>query len=172
MPMNRAEKQALIENVNTRLGKSEIALVVHNKGLTVAEMTQLRAKMREAGAEFKIVKNRLAKLAVKNTKFEGMTDLLKGPSAIATSADPVSVAKGLVDFAKTNDRLVIIGGACGDQKLDPKSIEALAKLPSLNELRAKIVGMLQTPATRIACVLQAPGGQVARVISAKSKKEG
>jgi large subunit ribosomal protein L10 len=170
--MNRAEKKALIENVNTRLGESEIALVVHNKGLTVAEMTQLRRNVREAGAQFKIVKNRLAKLAVKDTQFEGMTDLLKGPSAIATSSDPVSIAKSLVDFAKTNDRLVIIGGSFGSQRLDAKAIEALAKLPSLKELRAKIVGILQTPATRNACVLQAPGSQVARVISAKSQKEG
>ena len=170
--MNRAEKQALIENVNGTLNKADIALVVHNNGLTVAQMTQLRRNMRDVGAEFKVAKNRLVKLAVKNTKFEGMTDMFKGPTAIATSADPVSMAKSLVDFAKANDKLVIIGGAFGEQKLDVKAIETLAKLPSLNELRAKLVGMLQTPATRIACILQAPGGQVARVISAKSKLEG
>lgn len=170
--MNRAEKKALIENVNARLNTSEIALVVHNKGLTVAQMTELRRNMRDVGAEFKVVKNRLAKLAVKETKFEGMADMLSGPSVIATSTDPVSVAKGLVDFAKNNEKLVIIGGAFGQQRLDPKAIEALAKLPSLNELRAKIVGMLQTPATRIAGVLQAPGGQVARVIAAHAKQEG
>jgi len=170
--MNRAEKQALIETVNGTLNKAEIALIVHNKGLTVAEMSVLRHKMREAGAEFKVSKNRLAKIAAKGTKFEAISDLFKGPAAIATSKDPVSVAKGLVDFAKTNERLVIVGGAYGEQKLDVKAIEALSKLPSLNELRAKIVGMLQTPATRIACVLQAPGAQVARVIAAKAKKEG
>ena len=169
--MNRAEKQASIESVNATLKKAAIALVVHNNGLTVAQMTDLRTKMRDVGAEFKISKNRLAKIAAKDTTYENITDLLKGPSAIATSADPVSVAKGLVDFAKTNDKLVIIGGAFGGQKLDIKDIEKLAKLPSLNELRAKIVGMLKTPATRIACVLQAPGSQVARVISAKSQKE-
>lgn len=169
--MNRAEKQALIENVNARLNKADIALVVHNNGLTVAQMTQLRRTMRDVGADFKVAKNRLVKLAVKDTKFEGMADMFRGPSAIATSADPVSVAKSLVEFAKTNDKLVIVGGAFGDQKLDVKAVEALAKLPSLNELRARLIGMLQTPATRIACVLQAPGGQVARVISAKSKKE-
>jgi large subunit ribosomal protein L10 len=168
--MNRAEKQASIESVNATLNKANIALVVHNMGLTVAEISELRRKMRDVGAEFKVSKNRLAKIAAKDTKFEGISDLFKGPAAIATSADPVSVAKGLVDFAKTNDKLVIIGGAFGAQKLDIKAIETLAKLPSLNELRAKIVGMLQTPATRIACVLQAPGGQVARVIAAKSKK--
>lgn len=170
MPMTRAQKQASIESINATLNKADIALVVHNNGLTVAQMSDLRKKLRDVGADFKISKNRLAKLATKDTKFESLNDLLTGPSAIATSADPVSVAKGLVDFAKTNDRLVIIGGAFGDQKLDVKAIETLAKLPSLNELRAKIVGILQTPATRLACVLQAPGGQVARVIAAHSQK--
>lgn len=170
--MNRAEKQALIESTHTKLKGAGIALVVHNKGLTVAEMSELRARMRQAGAEFKVTKNRLTKLAAKDTPFEQIADLFKGPAALATSADPVAVAKGLVEFAKTNDRLVIVGGAFGDKKLAVKDVEALSKLPSLNELRAKIVGMLQTPATRIACVLQAPGGQVARVIAAKAKKEG
>jgi large subunit ribosomal protein L10 len=170
--MKRSEKQNLIESTTAKLKKAGIALVVHNKGLTVAEMTALRAKMREAGAEFKVTKNRLTKIAAKDTPYEQIANLFKGPAAVATASDPVGVAKGLVDFAKTNERLVIIGGAYGQQMLDVKAIEALAKLPSLNELRAKIVGMLQTPATRIACVLQAPGGQVARVIAAKAKKEG
>lgn len=170
--MNRTEKQALIEETNAKLKKAQIALVVHNKGLTVAEMTQLRIKLREAGAEFKVSKNRLTKIAAKDTPFEKIADLFKGPAAVATSADPVSVAKGIVDFAKANEKLVIVGGAYGDQKLDVKGIEALAKLPSLNELRGKIIGLLQAPAQRIASVLQAPAGQVARVIAAKSKKEG
>ena len=133
-------------------------------------MTELRRKMREAGAEFKVSKNRLAKIAAKDTVYEKISDLLKGPSAIATAADPVAVAKGLVDFAKANEKLVIIGGAYGDQKLDAKGVEALSKLPSLNELRGKIVGLLQAPAQKILGVLQAPGGQVARVIAAKAKK--
>lgn len=169
--MNRTEKKALIESVNAKLKKANIALIVHNKGLTVAEMSELRKKMREANAEFQVTKNRLTKIAAKDTAFEKIADMFKGPAAVATSADPVAVAKGLVDFAKTNEKLVIVGGAYGEQKLDVKAIEALSKLPSLNELRAKIVGMLQTPATRIACVLQAPGGGVARVIAAKAKKE-
>lgn len=169
--MNRAEKQASIESVNATLNKANIALVVHNNGLTVAQMTALRTKMREVGAEFKVSKNRLAKIAAKDTKFAQISDLFKGPAAIATSADPVSVAKGLVDFAKANEKLVIIGGAYEAQKLDVKAIEALSKLPSLNELRGKIVGLLQAPAQKILGVLQAPGGQVARVIAAKSKKE-
>ncbi len=171
MPMTRIQKKALIESTNEKLNKAGIALVVHNNGLTVAQVSELRRKLREVGAEFKVSKNRLTKIAAKDTPLEGIIDLLKGPSAIATSADPVSVAKGLVDFAKTNEKLVIIGGAYGSQKLDAKAIESLAKLPSLNELRAKIVGIIQTPATRIAGVLQAPGGGVARVIAAHANKE-
>ena len=170
MPMTRAQKQASIESVNETLKGAQIALIVHNNGLTVAQMSALRAKMREVGADFKVSKNRLAKIAAKDTQYEGLAELLKGPAAIATSQDPVSVAKGLVDFAKTNDKLVIIGGAFGAQKLGVKDVETLAKLPSLNELRAKIVGILQTPASRIVGVLQAPGGQVARVIAAHAKQ--
>lgn len=169
--MNRAEKQASIESVNAKLKSAEIALVVHNTGLTVAQMSELRRKMREAGADFKVSKNRLTKLAIKDTKFEQISDLFTGPTALATSADPVAVSKGIVDFAKANEKLVIIGGAYGEKKLDVKDIEALSKLPSLDELRAKIIGMLTTPATRIAGVLQAPGGQVARVIAAKASQE-
>ena len=172
MPMTKTQKNELISEVNATLKSAGIALIVHNKGLTVAEMTDLRSKMRAAGAKFKVTKNRLAKRAAKDTTFDNISGMLKGPTAVATSIDPVAVSKGLVDFAKTNERLVIIGGAYGEQLLDVKAIEALAKLPSLNELRAKIVGMLKTPATRIACVLQAPGGQVARVIAAKAAKEG
>lgn len=169
--MNRAEKQQLIESVNDKFNKAEIALVVHNTGLTVAQMSELRRKMREAGADFKVAKNRLAKLAAKDTKFEQLSDLFKGPTAVATSADPVSVSKGIVEFSKSNEKLVIIGGAYGEKRLEVKDIEALSKLPSLNELRATLIGMLTTPATRIASVVQAPGGQVARVIAAKAAKE-
>jgi large subunit ribosomal protein L10 len=167
--MNRAQKQASIENVNATLKQAEIALVVHNNGLTVAQMTALRGRMRDIGAHFKVSKNRLAKIAARDTQYETLADLLKGPTAIATSSDPVSVAKSLVEFAKSNDRLVIVGGAFAGQKLDVKGVEALSKLPSLNELRGKLVGLLQAPAQRIACVLQAPGGQVARVIAAHSE---
>ena len=170
MPMTRAEKQTSIESVNATLKAAQIALVVHNNGLTVAQMSELRRKMREAGADFKVSKNRLSKLAAKDTQFEAISDLFKGPVVLATSQDPVSVAKGLVDFAKTNDKLVIIGGAFGAQKLSVKDIDTLAKLPSLNELRARLVGMLQTPASRIVGILQAPGSQVARVIAAHSQQ--
>ncbi|MDX2112937.1 MAG: 50S ribosomal protein L10 [Alphaproteobacteria bacterium] len=168
--MTRKQKQDQIQQAAAKFKDAGIALVVHNKGLTVAEMNVLRAKMREAGAEFKVTKNRLAKLGAKDTSYEAISDLLKGPTAIATAKDPVAVAKGIVDFAKNNEKLVIVGGAYGTQKLDVNAIEQLSKLPSLDELRAKIVGMIKTPATRIACVLQAPGGQVARVIAAHSKQ--
>lgn len=170
--MNRAEKQMFIEQTHEKLKNAGIALVVHNNGLTVAEMSEFRTKLRAAGAEFKIAKNRLARIASKDTAYEAISDLFKGPAGIATAKEPVGVAKGIVEFAKNNEKLVIVGGAYGEKRLDVKDIEQLAKLPSLNELRAKLVGMLQTPATRIACVLQAPGGGVARVIAAKSRKEG
>lgn len=169
--MNRAEKQELIEDVHAKLKASSTMVVTQYRGLTVAEITDLRRKMRDSGAGFKVSKNRLVKLAAKNTIFEPATDMLKGPTAVAFSSDPVAAAKGVVEFAKNNEKLIIVGGMYNEQKLDKKAIEALAKLPSLDELRAKIVGMLRTPATRIACVLQAPGGQVARVIAAHSKKE-
>jgi large subunit ribosomal protein L10 len=169
--MTRVQKKALIEATNTKLNGAGIALVVHNNGLTVDQISSLRRNLRAVGAEFKVSKNRLTKIAAKDTPMEGIIDLLKGPSVIATSSDPVSVAKGIVDFAKSNDKLVIVGGAFGSQKLDPKAIEALAKLPSLNELRGKLIGLIQAPATRIAGILQAPGGQVARVIAAHADKK-
>jgi large subunit ribosomal protein L10 len=169
--MNRTEKKELIEDVHAKLKVATTLVVTEYRGLTVAEMSDLRRKMRMAGAGFKVSKNRLVKLAAKDTAFEPVVDLFKGPTAVAYSSDPVAAAKGVVEFAKNNEKLIIIGGMYGEQRLDKKAIEALAKLPSLDELRAKIVGMLKTPATRIACVLQAPGSQVARVIAAKSKKE-
>lgn len=169
--MNRTEKKEFIDDVHSQLKAANLMVVTEYRGLTVAEITDLRRKMRASGAAFKVSKNRLVKLAAVNTKFEGASDMLKGPTAVAFSTDPVAAAKGVVEFAKNNEKLVIVGGMYNEQKLDKKAIEQLAKLPSLDELRAKIVGMLKTPATRIACVLQAPGGQVARVIAAKSQKE-
>ena len=169
--MNRTEKKELIEDVHAKLKSASTLVVTQYRGLTVAEITDLRRRMRAAGAGFKVSKNRLVKLAAKNTAFESASDMLKGPTAVAFSSDPVAAAKGVVEFAKNNEKLVIVGGVFDGQKLDKKAIEALAKLPSLDELRAKIVGMLKTPATRIASVLQAPGGQVARVIAAKAKKD-
>ena len=141
-----------------------MVVVTRPKGLTVTEATELRRRMRAAGATYKVAKNRLAKLALDGTQFEGIKPLLKGPTALAWSSDPVAVAKTAVEFARTNDKFVVLGGALGAQTLDAAGIKALAELPSLDELRARLVGMIATPATRIAGILQAPGGQLARVL--------
>jgi len=134
--------------------------------MTVAESTELRSRMREAGAGYKVTKNRLAKLALAGTTYEPISDLFNGPTAIAYSADPVAAARVAVNYSKENDKLVVIGGAMGDTLLDENAVKALASLPSLDELRGKLVGMLNTPATRVAGVLQAPAGQLARVLGA------
>lgn len=172
MPLTRTQKQQIIEEVNVTLKDASTLILVHNKGMTVAEVSELRRRMREAGAEYRVVKNRLAKRALQDTIYGKTADLLKGPTVMATSNDPVSAAKTLVDFAKTNDKLVIIGGAFGDRVLGVKEVETLAKMPSLDQLRGMIVGMLQTPAQRLAVLAGAPAGQIARVIGAKSRKEG
>jgi large subunit ribosomal protein L10 len=134
------------------------------------EMTDLRGRMREAGASFKVTKNRLTRLALQDTDFESLTELMTGPTALAYSTDPVAAAKTAVNYAKDNDKLVILGGVFNGQSLDVDGVKNLAKLPSLDELRGKLVAMIQTPATRIAGVLQAPAGQVARVIGAYGAK--
>lgn len=148
-----------------------MVVVTHYTGLTVAEMGDLRGQMREAGAGFKVTKNRITRLALEDTKFKGLSDMFTGPTAIAFSEDPVAAAKVAVNFAKSNEKLVVLGGALGEELLDVNSVKALAALPSLDELRGQIVGMLNTPATRIAGILQAPAGQVARVISAYGQSE-
>jgi large subunit ribosomal protein L10 len=139
--------------------------------MTVADVSELRRKMRAAGASYKVAKNRLATRALEGTRFQGISPLLKGPTALAWSTDPVAVAKTAVEFAKTNDKFVVLGGALGTQTLNADGVKALAELPSLETLRAQLVGLIQTPATRIAGVLQAPGGQVARVLAAYAKKD-
>lgn len=169
--MDRTEKQAFVQNLHSVFDAAEIVVVTHYKGLSVDEMGKLRGQMRELGAGFKVTKNRLTRLALEGTKYEGLADMFTGPTGIAYSEDPVAAAKGAVEFAKKNDKLIVIGGAYGEQLLDADGIKAMASMPSLDELRAKIVGMLNTPATRIAGVLQAPAGQIARVISAKSQQE-
>ena len=167
--MDRAEKEKVVANINKEVSAAHTVIVAHYIGLNVDELTDLRNKLREIDATVRVTKNRLAKLAIKDTQYEVITDLLKGPTAIACSEDPVAAAKGMVNFANDNDKLVIIGGASNGEVLDIKKIEELAKLPSLDELRAKILGMINTPATRIAGVVQAPGGQIARVIKAYSE---
>jgi len=145
-------------------------VVTHYSGLSVAEMEDLRGQMRSAGASFKVTKNRITRLALEGTKFQGIADLFSGPTAIAYSDDPVAAAKIAVKFSKENDKFVVMGGALGEDVLDLASINALAALPSMDELRGKIIGMINTPATRIAGVLQAPAGQIARVIGAHSSQ--
>ena len=169
--MDRTEKRAFVTGLNAALLESGIVVVTRNQGLTVAEATDLRRRMRAAGAVFKVAKNRLAHLALEGTQFDGIKPMLKGPTALAWANDPVAVAKATVEFAKTNEKFVLVGGALGSQTLDANGVKALAELPSLDELRARIVGMIATPATRIAGVLQAPGGQLARVFRAFSRKD-
>ncbi len=169
--MDRKQKSELVASLHGKFEEAGLVVVTHNNGLTVAEMTNLRRKILAAGASFKVTKNRLTRLALAGTKFEGLATHFTGPTAVAVSKDPVAAAKVVVEFAKTNDKLVILGAGLGSNVLDVEGVKALATLPSLDELRAKLVGMIQTPATRIAGVLQAPGGQVARVLAAYAKKD-
>lgn len=168
--MERAEKDALVSTLNGVFANAGVVVVTHYSGLNVAELSDLRVKMSEAGAAFRVTKNRLAKRALEGTPATEISDLFTGPCAIGVSDDPVAAPKVLAEFAKKNEKLVIRGGIMGETVLDETGVKALAELPSLDELRAKIVGMVSTPATRIAQVLQAPGGQVARVISAYAEK--
>jgi large subunit ribosomal protein L10 len=166
--VDRTEKEDLVASLQKTFEESSIVVVTHYSGLTVTEMSDLRMQMRDAGANFKVTKNRLTRRALEGTKYKPLETMFKGPTAIAFSKDPVAAAKAAVNFSKDNEKLILIGGALGDEALDLVAIKTLASLPSLDALRAKIVGMLNTPATRIAGVLKAPAGQVARVISAYS----
>jgi len=169
--VDRAEKREMIDALSASFKASGVIVVSHYQGLTVADLQALRARMKEVGGKVKVAKNRLAKLALQGTDAEHITDLFTGPTVIAYSADPVAASKVAVDFAKTNDKLVILGAAMGKTNLDANGVKALASLPSLDELRGKLLGMLNTPATRIAGVLQAPAGQLARVFGAYAKKD-
>jgi large subunit ribosomal protein L10 len=166
--VNREQKQDLVSSLNTLLQDQTFVAVTHYKGLSVAEMEDLRGKAREAGAGFRVTKNRLTRLALTGTKFEGLSDLFTGPTAIAYSEDPVAAAKVCANFAKVNENLVILGGVLDGEFMDQKQVGDLAKFPSLDELRAMLIAMLSTPATRIAGVLQAPAVQLARVLNAKA----
>lgn len=168
--MDRSEKSSLVSSLHERFGAATLVVITRQSGLTVAESTDLRRKMLKAGASYKVAKNRLTRLALEGTKFTGLAPMFTGPTAIATSSDPVAAAKVAVEFAKTNEKLEIVGGALNDKILDADGVKALATLPSLDTLRGKLLGMLQTPATRIAGVLQAPAGQLARVLRAKADK--
>ncbi|WP_075596049.1 50S ribosomal protein L10 [Novacetimonas hansenii] len=167
--MDRTEKREFVASLAAVFSETSMVVVTRNDGLTVADVTELRRRVRAAGATYKVAKNRLANLALAGTQFEGIAPLLKGPTAISWADEPVAVAKVLVEFAKTNDKLVLLGGSLGSQTLSVEGVKALAELPSLDVLRAQLVGLISTPATRIAGVLQAPGGQLARVFGAYAK---
>lgn len=170
--MDRQEKHDLVASLHRTFNETAVVLVSHYSGLTVKEMGELRAKMREAGAALKVAKNRLARLALAGTPYEGLDSLFRGPTAIAYAKDPVAAAKVAVTYAKTNPKLVLLGGGLGAQMLDAEGVKALAALPSLDELRGKLIGLINAPATRIAGVLQAPGGQLARVFAAYADASG
>ncbi len=169
--MDRAEKSEQVAALNATLSQVGVVVVTRNLGLTVAQAMVLRGKMREAGASFKVTKNRLVRIAAEGTPYVSLSSLLTGPCGLATSIDPVAAAKVAVDFAKANDKFEIVGGAMGDLLLDVNGVKALAELPSLDELRAKIVGLVQAPATKLVQIVQAPAGQLARVIGAYAAKE-
>jgi large subunit ribosomal protein L10 len=169
--MDRSQKTDLVDELKQVFTETSVVVVTRNLGLTVAQSTDLRLKMRDAGAQFKVAKNRLALIALDGSRYQPIGDLLKGPTAIATSTDPVAAAKVAVDFAKTNDKFEIVGGAMGDTVLDVDGIKALAALPSLDELRAKIVGLVQAPASKIARTVAEPGAQLARVFGAYAASE-
>ena len=164
--MDRSQKADLVDELKNVFTETSVVVVTRNNGLSVAQSTDLRLKMRDAGAQYKVAKNRLALIALDGTRYSPIGDLLKGPTALATSVDPVAAAKVAVDFAKSNDKFEIVGGAMGDTVLDVNGIKALAALPSLDELRAILVGLIQAPATKIARTVSEPGAQLARVFGA------
>jgi large subunit ribosomal protein L10 len=168
--VDRTQKAEVIGALNEEFGKAGVVVVARYQGMTVADMSKLRSQMRAVGASFKVSKNRLAKRAAEGTMAKPMQDLLKGPTGIAFSLDPIAAPKAAHDYAKTNPKFVILGGVVGTQFLDAKGVEALASLPSLDELRARLAGMLKQNATKIAGILQAPAGQLARVIGAHARK--
>lgn len=170
MSDNRKVKEQQVETFAAEIKQAELVVVLVQNGLDADQTLALRRAMRAAGVKMKVAKNTLTKLAFKDSVLAGLEPYMKGPTALAYSTDPVAAAKVAAEFAKKNDKLKIVAAAMGDQILDAKGAMALATLPSLNELRGRLVGLLVAPATKIACVVQAPAGQLARVISAYSKK--
>lgn len=168
--MERTEKREFVTSIKSELADAGAVVVAHYAGLTVADMSALRIQMKEAGGTVKVAKNRLVKLALEGTDAEHISDLFKGQTLICYSEDPVSAPKVAVEFAKTNDKLVVLGGAMGATNLDPNGVKSLASLPSLDELRGKLVGLVQAPATKIVRVVNAPASQVARVVGAYAAK--
>jgi len=170
--VDRAQKQKLVESLQQDLAGTGCVVVTHQSGMTVAEATQLRQQVRAAGASFRVTKNRLARRALIRSPFEPLVPLFTGPTAIAFSRDPVAAAKVVVEYANRNEKLTIIGGGLVGEQIDASGIRELASLPSLDELRGKLIGLLQAPAAQLARVLQAPAGQVARVFAAYAEKQG
>ena len=169
--MDRAQKHAFVGEMAQVFEESGVVVVAHYAGMSVANMQDLRAQMKKAGGTVRVAKNRLVKLAIKDTEKEGLSDILIGQSVYAYSEDPITAAKVMVDYAKKNDSLVIRGGVMGSTILDENGVKSLASMPSLDELRGKIVGLVVAPATKVAQVLQAPAGQLARVFAAYGDKD-
>ena len=169
--MDRSQKADAVAQLNEVFNQAGVVVVTRNLGLTVAQSTELRTKMREAGASYQVAKNRLAKLALKDTDYAGIDEFLTGPTALGYSEDPVAAAKAVVEFAKTTDKIEIVGGSMGATKLDEAGVKALASMPSLDELRGKIVGLVNAPATKVAQVVNAPAAKLARVFGAYGAKE-
>lgn len=169
--MDRAAKQALVTSLNGVFKDTGVIVVAHNTGMVASQSADFRKKVKEAGGAVKVAKNKLVKLALKDTGVgAGVADLMKGPTILAYSKDPIAAAKVAVAYAKTNDKLVILGGAMGNTVLDANGVKALAELPSLDELRAKLIGLLNAPATKIARTVKEPGAKLARVIQAKASQ--
>lgn len=168
--MDRSQKEELVASLHRTFADTNLVIVTQQSGMTVAEVSDLRRKMRDAGASYKVTKNRLTRLALEGTKYEALKDMFTGPTAVAVSVDPVAAAKVCVAFAKANEKLIIVGGAMGETQLDANGIQALATLPSLDQLRGKLIGLLQAPATKVAGVVQAPAAQLARIFSAYSSQ--
>lgn len=170
--MDRSEKSQLVSDLGEVFKATKVVVVAHYSGLTVAQMQTLRRQMKQAGASVRVAKNRLAKIALEGSDVASIAPLLKGPTLIAFSGDPIAAPKAAVDFAKAHEKFVILGGAMGTTALDPNAVKALAALPSLDELRAKMVGLIMAPATKIAQLLNAPAAKVARVVQAYAAKNG
>jgi large subunit ribosomal protein L10 len=170
--VDRAQKQQLTATLHRDLADTVCVVITHQTGLTVGEVTQLRRQMRSAGASYRVTKNRLVRRALEGTPFAALAPLFTGPTAIAFSRDPVAAAKAAVEYANRNTKLTIVGGGLGGQTLDQAAVRALAILPSLDALRGRIIGLLNAPATKLAVLLQTPGGQLARVLAAYAEKDG
>jgi large subunit ribosomal protein L10 len=169
--VDRAAKSELVTSLNGVFANAGVVVVAHYAGLTVADMQRLRREMKAAGASVKVTKNRIAKIALEGTDVASIGPLLKGPTVLAYSSDPIAAPKVAVAFAKSNDKLVVLGGAMGRTALNPDGVKALATLPSLDELRAKLLGLINAPATKVAQVVNAPAAKLARVFGAYAKRD-